>query len=162
MKTFLFQQTQQVSRPLPEVFAFFSDARNLDRITPPWLRFEICTPGPIPMAVGTLIDYRLRWHGLPMRWRTRIEAWEPGRSFVDVQLRGPYRLWHHTHRFQALGDHTLIEDEVRYAVPFGPLGVIAHGLFVRRDVERIFQYRRRVIDELADRKNPLNESGSNA
>lgn len=127
------------------LFPFFADAHNLERITPPFLRFEVLTPAPIPMAVGTLIDYRIRLHGLPIRWRTRIADWQPGRGFVDEQLSGPYRQWHHVHRFveQRRGDvlGTLCTDEVTYRVPGGPLSPLVQRLFVGGDVERIFRYR---------------------
>jgi ligand-binding SRPBCC domain-containing protein len=129
------------SRP-EDVFAFFGDALNLEAITPPWLGFRVVTPQPIEMAPGTLIEYRLRLHALPIRWRTTIAAWDPPRRFVDVQLRGPYRLWHHTHDFEpAPGGRTLMRDTVRYALPFGPLGAVAHRLLVRRDLARIFDFR---------------------
>lgn len=127
-----------------EVFPFFADAGNLEAITPPYLSFEIVTPRPIEMGEGTLIEYRLRLHGLPISWLTRIEVWEPGRRFVDQQMRGPYALWHHTHEFEqdpADPGRTLMRDTVRYAIPFGPAGEVAHRLFVRRDLERIFDYR---------------------
>jgi ligand-binding SRPBCC domain-containing protein len=123
------------------VFAFFADAGNLEAITPPWLRFRIVTPGAIRMAAGTLIEYRLNLHRIPIRWLTRIEIWEPGRRFVDVQVRGPYRVWHHTHGFEAHVEGTLVRDTVRYALPLGPLGRLAHATFVRRDLERIFDHR---------------------
>ena len=128
-----------------DVFPFFADAGNLEAITPPYLSFEIVTPRPIEMGVGTLIEYRLKLHGLPIDWLTRIEVWEPGVRFVDQQLRGPYALWHHTHEFAADGDGTRMTDTVRYALPFGPLGEIAHALFVRRDLDRIFDYRTREV-----------------
>jgi ligand-binding SRPBCC domain-containing protein len=126
-----------------EVFPFFGDARNLEAITPPWLGFRVITPEPIAMAPGTLIEYRLRLHGVPIRWRTTIAVWDPPRRFVDVQLSGPYRMWHHTHDFApaADGSGTLMRDTVRYALPFGPLGALAHRLLVRRDLDRIFDYR---------------------
>ena len=124
-----------------EVFGFFADAANLEAITPPWLRFRIVTPKPIHMAAGTLIEYRLALHRIPIRWLTRIEVWEPGERFVDVQLRGPYRLWHHTHSFEAREGGTLVGDRVRYALPLGPLGELAHRALVRRDLERIFDFR---------------------
>ena len=135
------QREQVLACPLPEVFAFFSGARNLERITPPWLTFQVLTPEPISMRVGTLIEYRLRIHGIPLNWTTRIEEWEPGVGFVDRQIAGPYRLWHHRHSFRAQGETTVIIDAVDYALPFGILGESAHGLFVRRDLERIFAYR---------------------
>jgi len=124
-----------------EVFPFFADARNLERITPPWLQFHVVNAP--EMRQGALIEYRLRLHGVPIRWLTRIEEWTPGERFVDVQLRGPYALWHHTHEFAPDGDDgTVMRDVVRYALPLWPLGEAAHALVVRRDLERIFDYRR--------------------
>ncbi len=129
-----------------QVFPFFADAGNLEAITPPWLGFEVVTPRPIEMRVGALIEYRLRLHGLSIGWLTRIEEWEPGVRFVDVQLAGPYKLWHHTHEFEpAPGGGTLMRDSVRYALPLGPLGELAHRLLVRRDLRRIFDFRARAI-----------------
>lgn len=148
MRIYEFYGEQLVSAPRPEVFAFFADAANLDAITPPWMRFRIVTPMPVEMAAGVLLDYRLRYHGVPLRWRTRIEAWQPEVLFVDLQVRGPYRLWHHTHRFEpTVGGGTQIIDIVRYALPLGPLGAVAHWLTVRRDVAAIFDYRRGEIAE---------------
>lgn len=134
-------------------FEFFGDALNLEAITPPWLHFEVTTPAPIEMRAGTLIDYRLRLRGVPVRWHTRIEAWEHGRRFVDRQLKGPYRLWHHTHEFEADGaGGTIMRDTVLYALPFGLVGALAHMLFVRRDIERIFDYRRQAIEQAVSRR----------
>lgn len=132
--------------PLPpaELFAFFADAANLDALTPPWLHFRIITPPPIKMRAGTLIDYRLRLHGIPLRWRTRISVWEPPHRFVDEQLRGPYSQWIHEHTFVACDGGTMARDVVRYAVPFD---VIAHRWFVRPDVERIFRYRAEALQK---------------
>jgi ligand-binding SRPBCC domain-containing protein len=142
----LLERRQRVEGPIAEIFAFYADARNLERITPPWLGFEVTTPGPIEMEVGTLIEYRLRLHRVPVRWRTRIEAWEPPRRFVDAQVRGPYALWEHTHTFEEDGpDATIIADRVRYAIPFGLLGEIADRLLVRRDLRRIFDYRQEAV-----------------
>ena len=129
-------------RPPEEVFAFFGDARNLNAITPPWLHFQIVTPRPIEMRAGTLIDYRLRVRGLPLRWRTCIREWQPPYCFVDEQTRGPYRQWIHTHTFEARDGGTLARDHVRYAVPFD---FIVHPLFVRSDIERIFAFRQQAL-----------------
>ena len=132
-----------------EVFPFFAEAANLEAITPPWLGFQVATPSPIEMRVGTLIEYRLRLHRLPIAWLTRIEEWVPDERFVDMQLTGPYRLWHHTHTFRPHPDGgTLMTDTVRYALPFGPLGSLAHRVLVRRDLERIFDYRARAVPAL--------------
>jgi hypothetical protein len=133
---------------LSEVFPFFSDARNLEVLTPPWLKFKILTPGRIEMTTGTRIDYRIGWHGLPMRWKTEIILWDPPRAFVDLQLSGPYRLWRHTHRFEECNGGTLLTDTVRYALPFGWLGRIVHALTVGRNVEQIFAYRQEKVREL--------------
>jgi ligand-binding SRPBCC domain-containing protein len=142
------ERQQRIERPLAEVFPFYADAGNLERITPPWLGFEVTTPRPIEMRAGTLISYRLGLHGVPVRWRTRIEVWDPPHRFVDAQLSGPYALWHHTHTFRADGEATVLGDRVRYAIGFGPLGELARTLFVRRDLERIFDYRREAVAEL--------------
>jgi ligand-binding SRPBCC domain-containing protein len=137
------------------VFEFFSMARNLERITPPWLRFEVRTPEPVRMEVGSLIDYRLRYRGIPLGWTSEIEVWRPGREFVDRQLRGPYGLWHHRHTFAQTDAGTLVEDEVHYAAPFGMLGELAQPLLIERDLRRIFDYRteavRRILDARSDR-----------
>lgn len=121
-----------------DVFPFFADAHNLEAITPPWLCFEILTPGPIVLRPGTLIDYRIRLRGQPLRWRTEIGVWEPPFRFVDHQVRGPYRRWHHTHTFEERAGGTLCRDEVRYSV-FG--GAWVSRWLVRPEVERIFAYR---------------------
>jgi hypothetical protein len=142
------EREQYLDRPLGEVFAFFAQAGNLERITPPWLRFELLTPEPVQMAVGALIDYRLRVHGVPLGWTSQIEVWEPGRQFVDRQLRGPYALWHHRHRFEPAGGGTWVYDEVHYAVPLGIIGELLHPLFVRRDLERIFDHRRTAVQAI--------------
>jgi ligand-binding SRPBCC domain-containing protein len=142
MKTFSFCDELVVPATLDRVFPFFAEARNLEKLTPPWLRFEVLTEGPIVMAAGTLIDYRIRWRGLPLRWRTEIEVWEPPHRFVDRQIRGPYRLWRHEHLFISRGQSTSIMDRVEYA-PIG--GALAQRLIVARDVERIFAYRHGVL-----------------
>jgi ligand-binding SRPBCC domain-containing protein len=145
MKSFRFTSSQWLPRKLDELFPFFANARNLEQLTPPWLRFSVLTPEPIPMRAGTQIDYRLRWRGIPLRWRSEIERWDPPHSFVDRQIKGPYRLWHHEHLFSERDGGTLIEDRVDYAVWFG---VIAQRLMVRRDVEAIFAFRHKRLEEL--------------
>lgn len=134
--------------PRDRVFPFFAEARNLETITPPWLNFEVLTPAPIEMRSGTLIDYRIRVHGLPVRWRTEITEWNPPHQFADTQLRGPYTLWQHTHTFEEKDGGTLCLDHVRYR-PCG--GALMNWLFVRRDVEVIFAYRRDRLTELFSR-----------
>lgn len=142
----IFERSQRVALPIAEAFAFYGDAHNLERITPPLLGFEVRTPGPIEMGVGTLIEYRLRLHRVPVRWRTRIEAWEPPRRFVDAQVKGPYALWEHTHTFEEDGPGaTIIRDQVRYSIPFGVLGKLADRLLVQRDLKQIFDYRRDAV-----------------
>ena len=142
---------QRLPRPIDEVFAFFSDAANLERITPPTVKFHIVTPTPIEMKVGTLIDYKLRVKGFPLRWRTRICAWNPPHEFADEQLKGPYHLWHHTHWFKPDGQGTLIGDRIEYR-PKG--GSLVNALFVKRDVRAIFTYRQMVMAELFDEETP--------
>jgi ligand-binding SRPBCC domain-containing protein len=141
VRTTTLERAQVLPGTPEDVFAFFADARNLEAITPPFLRFKVVTPDPIEMALGTLIRYRLRLHGIGVNWLTAIQAWDPPHRFVDVQVRGPYALWHHTHLLDPHAEGTLMRDVVRYALPFGPLGALAHAAFVRRDVERIFDYR---------------------
>lgn len=132
-----------------EVFAFFAEAANLEAITPPWLGFRIVTPQPIAMAEGTRIEYRLRLHGIPLRWLTAIEVWQPAGPrprFVDRQVRGPYALWHHTHEFEPAGEgRTLMRDVVRYALPLGPFGELARWALVRGDLAAIFDHRFRAV-----------------
>jgi ligand-binding SRPBCC domain-containing protein len=139
---------QLVHRPRPEVFAFFADAANLERLTPAQLRFSILTPLPIAMRPGAVIDYRLSLLGVPFRWRTVIEAFEPESRFVDVQAAGPYASWRHLHEFVEVPGGTLVRDRVHYDLPLGALGDLTHALFVRRQLERIFDYRRRAIQQI--------------
>ncbi len=135
--------------PLPPeaLFPFFSDAGNLEQITPPWLHFRVLTPKPIEMKAGALIDYRLKVHGLPMKWRTRINCWDPPHRFEDEQLRGPYRKWVHEHTFEERDGGTVVRDRVEYATPFDWL---VHGILVRPDIERIFDYRTKALRKRFD------------
>jgi len=148
MRFHTLRRDQWTPAPLAEVFAFFSDAGNLAEITPPFLGFRILTPCPIPMSEGARIQYRLRVHGIPVKWTTEIRFWDPPRRFVDVQLTGPYAFWHHTHRFDERDGGTRMRDTVRYRLPFGVLGRIINALQVRRDVERIFDYRAERIAQM--------------
>ena len=138
----VYRQELWISRSLDEVFGFFCKAEKLEMITPPWVQFRIESPPPIEMREGALIDYRLRVHGFPLRWRTGIDVWEPPHRFVDRQIKGPYRQWIHEHRFSVKDGGTLVEDEVTYQVPGGWL---VDRLFVRRDVERIFAHRSQAL-----------------
>jgi ligand-binding SRPBCC domain-containing protein len=138
---------QWIPRPIEEAFAFFSRPENLEEITPPFLGFHIGRAEK-ELRAGSLIEYKLRIRGVPMRWLTEIEVWEPPCRFVDNQLRGPYKLWHHEHRFAERDGGTLISDRVDYALPFGVLGQIVHGLIVRRDVESTFEFRRKRLEEV--------------
>ncbi len=139
---------QLVPRPLDDVFAFFAEAANLELITPPWLVLRLTGHEPIAMGPGALIEYRLRLHRLPLRWVSRIALWEPGKTFVDVQIRGPYRVWRHRHGFEPRGQTTVVRDHVEYALPLGPLGELAHAAFVERDLARIFDFRRAAVMRL--------------
>lgn len=143
MKTFLFKTQQTIEKPLTEVFEFFSNAHNLVEITPPWLHFEILTPAPIEMTVGTRIDYRLKLRGFPIRWQSEITEWNPPHFFADEQRRGPYRLWRHTHTFDEVKGGVVVGDTVEYAVWGNEL---IGRLFVRPDIEKIFTYRAEQLD----------------
>jgi ligand-binding SRPBCC domain-containing protein len=144
------QREQRVEAPPEAAFPLFADARNLEAITPPLLRFRLLTPDPISMGVGTFLQYALRVHGMPVRWDTLIQEWDPPWRFVDVQVRGPYRLWHHTHELAAVdgGSATLMRDTVRYGVGFGVAGEIARRTVVRRDLDAIFAFRRERVPAL--------------
>ena len=142
------ERQQFVPRPRDEVFAFFAEARNLEKLTPAFLNFRILNPLPIELRGGTLIDYQIRLGGLPMRWRTRIESFEAPERFIDVQLSGPYRCWRHVHEFEDMPGGTRVTDSVTYALPFGFVGALAHRLLVRRLLERIFDYRQQRLAEL--------------
>jgi ligand-binding SRPBCC domain-containing protein len=149
MRMHNFESQLWLPKPREEIFAFFSDALNLDLITPPWLHFQTITPRAIGMQSGAIIDHRLRVHGFPLRWRSKIIVWEPPSRFMDEQVRGPYRLWIHEHRFEQRDGGTLMHDHVRYAVLFD---FLIHRFFIRPDIERIFAYRemklRKIFAEL--------------
>lgn len=148
LKTFTIETSLFLPQPREQVFEFFSNAANLQLITPAWLRFDITSPKPMDMKVGTLIDYRLRLRGFPIKWRSEILVWDPPHRFVDSQVKGPYRKWIHEHKFVERKDGTLASDRVDYSVLGGSL---VNTLLVRRDVERIFAYRRRRLIEIFEK-----------
>jgi len=148
MKIYTLKRRQTFELPRREVFEFFEKPENLERITPDSVGFNILTPRPIKMKAGTVLDYTIRVLGLPVRWTTLICEYEPPGRFADVALRGPYSFWHHTHTFEEDGGVTVMTDEVRYALPFGPIGRLVHSLWVRRQLDYIFDFRARVIDDL--------------
>jgi ligand-binding SRPBCC domain-containing protein len=139
------KQEQFIARPRDEVFAFFSEPRNLERLTPPWLNFEIVEI-PEQLSEGALIKYRLRLHGVTINWTTRIQEWQPAQRFVDTQIAGPYSMWHHTHEFEEVEGGTLVRDLVRYRVPFGPFGEVIRRAMVAPDTKKIFEYRREMLE----------------
>jgi ligand-binding SRPBCC domain-containing protein len=146
------ERTQIVRRPVAETFNFFSDPRNLKRLTPACLNLRFLEPPPEVMHPGTAIDYQIRLYGVPVHWRTRIEVVEPPTKFVDVQEKGPYALWRHSHMFKSVGGGaTEMKDRVEYAMPLGPLGEIAYYLFVARSLEQIFEFRERKLDAIMAR-----------
>ena len=145
---YVLKRSQWCPHPIEDVFAFFSDAANLELLTPPWLHFKIITPGPIEMRTNAVIDYRLNLHGIPLRWQTKIVCWKPPDGCEDLQVKGPYRLWHHTHTFEAVDGGTLLSDCVEYALPFGPLGRLIHVISVRSSVKAIFDFRNAKIREV--------------
>ena len=144
----LLERSQWVGRPVDEVFNFFSSETNLERLTPPWLRFHVVGKSTPSIETGTLIDYRLRISGIPVKWRTQIESWEPGKRFVDRQLYGPYRKWHHTHTFEAESGGTRMNDRVIFQLPLGRLGDILASWKVKRQVKEIFDFRKEEIDRI--------------
>ncbi|MBX3419966.1 MAG: SRPBCC family protein [Pirellulaceae bacterium] len=154
MKVYHVAREQFLPLPVPDVFSFFSDARNLEELTPAWLNFQFLTPEPITMRVGTIIQYALRVRALPIRWTTAITSWDPPFEFVDVQLQGPYAMWHHRHRFVPIDKGTQVIDEVAYALPFGSLGRLLHKLVVHRDVQQIFEYRRQALETKFSKNRP--------
>ncbi len=142
MKIRRLERIQTIPSPIEKVFEFFSDPRNLERMTPAILRFEFLAPPPAVVLAGTILDYRIRLYGVPVHWRTRIESVEPPHRFIDVQEKGPYALWRHTHSFRDLGGgKTEMSDRVEYAMPLGALGKLAHRLFVAKSLAQIFAYR---------------------
>jgi ligand-binding SRPBCC domain-containing protein len=152
--TYALQTSQWIPAPVGDVFGFFSEAANLELLTPPFLNFRILTPTPVEMCEGRRIEYQLKLHGIPLRWTSEITLWHPPHAFVDEQLRGPYRTWRHEHRFEARDDGTLVHDNIRYAVPGG---AAINRLFVEPDVRRIFTYRQQQMAELFPARAPAEQ-----
>jgi ligand-binding SRPBCC domain-containing protein len=155
MRTFRLNKTLWLSQPRPKIFEFFANPHNLDRLTPPWLKFQLLSPLSTVIRAGTLLHYRLRLHGIPIRWQSEISVWEPPERFVDRQTKGPYSLWIHEHTFREKKDGTLVGDSVEYAVPGG---IVVNWLVVARDLERIFQYRHQMLQQLFNSQNPNNNA----
>jgi ligand-binding SRPBCC domain-containing protein len=148
MNTYTLEKETVIDRPLAEVFPFFARPENLARITPPSMDFQILTPSPIKMQSGTVIDYTVRVLGFRVHWRTLITDYDPPHCFVDQQIKGPYKMWHHTHTFEERGGRTIMRDRVVYALPFGPLGRLVRRLSVKRQLDKIFSHREQIIKRL--------------
>lgn len=147
MKEFWLTREQLVAQPVDETFAFFADPQNLNAITPAWLQFQILG-APTRLFAGAEMRYKLRWRGLPLRWTAEISLWNPPHQFVDTQIHGPYSSWRHTHQFRSIGCNTLVSDTVEYAIPFGIFGNLLHALIIRRDLDKIFDFRAHRIEAL--------------
>jgi ligand-binding SRPBCC domain-containing protein len=159
-KGYVLTTSQLIRRDRDEVFAFFSDACQLENITPPFLKFKILTPRPIELKKGALIDYSIRLRVVPITWRTEISEWEPPFRFADRQLNGPYKQWIHEHTFESVPEGTLVRDRVHYICPGGPFSPLVHALFVKRDVVNIFKYRQKRLDEILNESAESYEIGS--
>jgi ligand-binding SRPBCC domain-containing protein len=145
---YLFEKELRITASLEEVFAFFSKAENLGTITPAFVGFAILSPVPIEMRIGTIIDNRIRVFGIPLRWKSKITAWDPPLHFADEQLKGPYRKWLHDHTFHVEGEYVVMNDRVQYQVPGGIIAPLIHFLIVRPQIRAIFGHRNRVIGSL--------------
>lgn len=148
MKPHVLRYETRLYRPMEEVFEFFSNAENLNQVTPPQLSFSFLSPLPMKMHVGRLIDYRIKLMGIPFYWRTLISDWEPPYRFVDQQIRGPYVLWHHEHTFEDKGDYVLMIDTVHYLSPGWFLEPLIDKLLVRPQLENVWAYRDKRFKEL--------------
>ena len=149
MKTYNLKFEQKIDLPVSDVFDFFSKPENLSLITPSRLKFDIITPTPLEMKDGQLIDYSLKiMYVIKLHWRTLITHFEKPVKFIDQQIKGPYSLWHHTHKFKKIDGGTLIIDELRYAIPFGFIGRLIHFLYIKHDIKSIFEYRHKNLDKI--------------
>lgn len=153
MKYYKLVKSQFIDTPINEVFSFFEKPENLQEITPPYLNFKIITPSPIKMEEGQVISYKIKLRGIPLTWKSLISLYDPPNSFIDEQIRGPYAIWHHTHTFKEEDGGTMIEDEVKYAIPFSIIGRICNHLFIKNDLNKIFQYRKEKISLIFNNNN---------
>lgn len=153
MELFNIESKQVVKRPLKDVFDFFSLPENLETITPKNLAFRILTPKPLVMKQGAVIDYTIKLFKIPIHWRTLITSYDPPYMFVDEQVKGPYTFWHHTHTFKEIDDGVEIQDKVIYAIPFGIIGRILHFLWIKRDLIKIFEYRKKIVEQFFTKEN---------
>jgi ligand-binding SRPBCC domain-containing protein len=148
MKIYKLEREQVINKPIEQVFAFFEKPENLATITPPSMQFNILTPFPLDMKTGSIIDYAIKIFGFRIHWRTIIAGYDPPSGFVDEQLKGPYAFWRHKHQFEKIENGSLIRDKVNYALPFGYLGRLVHMIFVKRQLQHIFNYRSTAIKEI--------------
>ena len=154
MAEYILERKQMIERPIAEVFEFFADAGNLEKITPPELNFKIISPQPIDIKKGAFIDYKLKLRGIPITWKTEITQWNPPNNFVDTALKSPYKQWIHLHTFETgEAGETIMRDKVRYRLPLEPLGDIAH-FYVKKELAYIFDYRCKVIEEIFKGQKP--------
>ena len=161
MKVFEINKTQFIEKPIEKVFDFFSKPENLEKITPKYLAFNIISSLPIKMKKGKIIDYTIRLLKFRVHWRTLITSYEPPYLFIDEQIKGPYKFWHHTHTFESKNGGVEITDKVRYAIPFGWLGWILNFFWIRPDLEKIFNYRKDIIQKYFDNINKEDKGESN-
>ncbi len=149
MKTYTLKYEQYIDLPINDVFNFFSKPENLSLITPARLKFDILTPVPLKMKEGQLVDYSLKiMYLIKLHWRTLITHYEKPYKFVDQQIKGPYTMWHHTHTFEEKDGGTLIRDDLKYAIPLGILGRFVHALYIKHDIQSIFKYRQKILDDI--------------
>jgi len=151
MKVYSLKRKQFIKLPIEKVFDFFSKPENLEKITPSSLSFKIITPIPIDMSKGALIDYTIKLFFYPVHWRTIISDYNPPYSFIDQQIKGPYKFWHHSHEFKEVNDGVEIIDNVKYSVPFGVVGRLAHKIWIRNELNKIFDYRMKIINDLINK-----------
>ena len=147
MKYHEFKEKQFIDLPIEEVFNYFSNPSNLQKITPKYLNFKIKNNPPFIMKKGQLFEYRLRVRGIPITWISLISSYDPPYSFIDEQIKGPYSSWHHTHLFKEENGGTVIIDEVKYTLPLGLIGKIVNLIWVKKDLDKIFQYRQKIIEK---------------